>query len=90
MNTDHSSKNFCLGALLGELVGGVTALLFAPKSGKQMRRALSEAYDEVSEKAHNLVHDTEEKAKEWKDRGKEALDEAKDKGKELFKNAKKE
>ena len=36
-----NTKDFLIGALVGGIVGAVTALLLAPKSGKEMRSDLN-------------------------------------------------
>lgn len=59
-NNEPFSKNF----LLGLLAGGILGLLFAPKSGRQMRQDISEAYDEVVDKAGRVLGETGERVKE--------------------------
>lgn len=46
-NNKHK-KGFALGALVGGLLGGMTALLFAPKTGEKMRKDLGKKVDAVS------------------------------------------
>jgi gas vesicle protein len=41
-NTEDSSNNFLLGAIVGGLIGAAAALLFAPKSGKDLRNTLKD------------------------------------------------
>lgn len=48
--------NYWKGGLLGLLVGAGTALLMAPKSGKQFRGQLTRAYNDLSEKSEELIH----------------------------------
>ncbi|MFC4618289.1 YtxH domain-containing protein [Camelliibacillus cellulosilyticus] len=43
-----NKKDFFLGAFVGGVVGAVAALLFAPKSGKEIR-------SDISEQSQNLV-----------------------------------
>jgi len=38
---EESSNSFLIGALIGGMVGAAAALLFAPKSGKELRSTLS-------------------------------------------------
>ena len=47
-------KGFITGALIGGLAGGITALLLAPKSGKELRQDIAEKSSEVYEKASDL------------------------------------
>lgn len=58
--------------LIGLGVGALTALLFAPKSGKQMRRALRRKYEDT-------VDAVQERTEEWMDRGSEMANAAKEK-----------
>ncbi len=66
-----SGKGFALGALVGGLFGGMTALMFTPKSGKKMRKDMAKSYNRISDEAHDLMEsfcdtsiDLAEKAKE--------------------------
>lgn len=55
-NNDGSyAKGFIFGALLGGAVGAITALLFAPKSGKELRADIAEKSGEMFDKAKNWV-----------------------------------
>ena len=60
----NGKKNFAVGAFFGGIVGGLTALLLAPKSGEKMRKDLTKKYqdmfDDVCEQTSELV----EKAKD--------------------------
>jgi gas vesicle protein len=55
---DQSGGSFMLGVLTGAFVGAGLALLFAPKSGPEMRAQLNEQYrglaDRVGEQTQNL------------------------------------
>ncbi|MCP5469184.1 MAG: YtxH domain-containing protein [Chlamydiales bacterium] len=57
-------SKFCLGALLGGIAAGLTALLFAPKSGKQLRKDISDKCHDWSDKGHELYDDVCERGKE--------------------------
>ena len=72
------------GILLGGLIGGVTALLFAPRSGEETRaeirdRAIelrdrtTETVTQAKSKAYELKDNAWEKAEELKQRGQQAL-----------------
>jgi gas vesicle protein len=52
-----NGKSFALGAIFGGVVGGLTALLLAPKSGDKLRKDLSKKYQDVSEKTQDLFED---------------------------------
>jgi gas vesicle protein len=47
-------RSFFFGALAGAVVGGVTALLLAPRSGKETREMLMEKVSMVQDKAKDL------------------------------------
>jgi gas vesicle protein len=43
----NRAMNFVIGAFIGGLVGAVLALLFAPKSGVELRQDLADYTDQV-------------------------------------------
>jgi gas vesicle protein len=58
---------------VGLALGALTALLLAPKTGKQMRRTLRRKYEDARE----AVDDLTGQAGEWIDRGSEWAEKAK-------------
>lgn len=60
-NEQDYTKGFLLGALVGGAVGAAVALLTAPKSGKDLRRDISDKSTEYYDKANNLWTETEQK-----------------------------
>ncbi|HAD81182.1 MAG: hypothetical protein A2509_05940 [Candidatus Edwardsbacteria bacterium RIFOXYD12_FULL_50_11] len=76
MNRDHVS-GFGLGLLTGAVIGGVMALLYAPKSGKVTRQLLKEAVDEVAdtvkETAGSVVDTVKEATSEASRKGRAAV-----------------
>lgn len=50
-----NGKDFLLGAVVGGVVGAATALLLAPKSGKELRTDISDQYRTVSEKTQKIA-----------------------------------
>ena len=54
-NRSSSNGKFACGILFGSLVGGVAALLFAPKSGDKLRKELKKKYNDVSDKTCDLI-----------------------------------
>lgn len=48
-------KTFLKGTFLGLLLGIGSAVLLTPKSGKQLRRELTQKYKGVSDKTHDIV-----------------------------------
>ena len=77
---DNQKKSrFGLGLLIGSIIGGITALFFAPKSGKELRedvkkkmRELEKLLEEkeIDKKAKKLVEDLSEEAKVWYEKAK--------------------
>jgi len=49
--------NVVAGAVIGLVVGGALALLFAPKPGTELRGDLNEAVDDLRDRAERLIDD---------------------------------
>lgn len=56
MAKSTSGKGFLLGALTGAVVGSITALLFAPKPGKELRQDIAEGAHKVGDTTARLAH----------------------------------
>jgi len=78
MDNQKKSK-FGLGLLIGSLIGGITALFFAPKAGKELREDVKKKIKEleklleekeIDKKAKKLVEDLSEEAKVWYEKAK--------------------
>jgi gas vesicle protein len=57
--------------LIGAAIGAVTALLMAPKSGKQMRKAVRRRYEDAREVMDEKMGDFGERAGDYWDKGSE-------------------
>jgi gas vesicle protein len=57
-NTTHNTRNVLAGMVFGGLVGALTMLLLAPRSGKEARRQIQEKGIEVRDWATGMVEDT--------------------------------
>ncbi|MFZ0795023.1 MAG: YtxH domain-containing protein [Candidatus Korobacteraceae bacterium] len=71
-----SENNITLGLTMlcvGLALGALTALLLAPKTGKQMRRTLRRKY----EGARDTMEDLSEQASDWVDKGSDWAEKAK-------------
>ncbi len=71
-----SEKNTSLGItmlFIGLALGALTALLLAPKTGKQMRRTLRRKYED----ARDVMDDLTDQASDWADKGSEWAEKAK-------------
>lgn len=77
-NNECGNTGFCAGSLMGLFaLGAVTglgvALLYAPKSGKEMRKSISAFSDDTVNKVNEFVHEAQEKIKAGIDEGKTML-----------------
>jgi len=71
-----SDSNVGMGLTLlfvGLAIGALTALLLAPRTGKQMRRTLRRKYEDARE----AMEDFGDQASDWMDRGSEWAEKAK-------------
>jgi Gas vesicle protein len=62
------------GVVIGLAVGGTLALLFAPKSGKELRGDIEEALEGVKERTEQVLDDLQESAANLRDRSRTLLD----------------
>ena len=65
--------------LAGLGVGAVVGVLYAPKSGDEMRNVIRSKAQEGSEKARESARRAREQAGEWMDRGNDVLNQQKEK-----------
>ncbi|MEG9297177.1 YtxH domain-containing protein [Mangrovibacillus sp. Mu-81] len=63
-NNNINSKDFMIGTLIGGIVGAATALLLAPKSGKDLRNDLNEQAVVIKEKSGQWKDTAVEKSNE--------------------------
>lgn len=61
MAEKNNNRTFWIGALVGGVVGGVTALLLAPKSGRELRQDLADGAKQATEKTQQFAHQIGEK-----------------------------
>lgn len=96
-NNNSYWKGFLAGTLIGGLSGAITALLLAPKSGKELRRDIAEKSYELYDKAQdyfaifeenmgNVVSNT---VNEGRERAQNIIETAKTQADSLLKNAEK-
>ncbi|WP_145319407.1 MULTISPECIES: YtxH domain-containing protein [Paenibacillus] len=69
-----SNKSLLWGALIGSVVGSVTALLLAPKSGRELRQDITEGARQVSEKGQELAGKVGEQSSQIVSKVKETAD----------------
>jgi len=94
MSRDNNlSKGLLIGFLTGGIVGAAVALLYAPKSGKELRGDLKAKADEYLNDAEEHLEVAKEKAVEiindGKKKGEKLISEAKVRADELLKDAEK-
>lgn len=76
------AKGLFLGFLAGGIVGGVVALLYAPKSGKELRM-------DIKNKKEEMLDDAEEYLDIAKHKAQDIINEGKKRSEELISDAKK-
>jgi gas vesicle protein len=75
-----NSTKFLEGLLLGGVLGFVGGILFAPKSGRELRRDLADGSDELYKNASTSVSD-------FKDRSQQAMQDFQNRGDAAIKQA---
>ncbi|MNI01523.1 YtxH-like protein [compost metagenome] len=63
-NKGKGSKGWLWGAAIGTIVGSVTALLFAPKAGRELRKDIADGARQVGEKTQEVAGKVSEKTQE--------------------------
>jgi gas vesicle protein len=70
---EPSGANFMLGILTGALVGAGVALLFAPKTGTEMRAQLGEQYRGLADRVGEQTESLRATAGQLRDQGRERM-----------------
>jgi gas vesicle protein len=87
------SKGLMIGFLTGGIVGAAIALLYAPKSGKELRKDIKDKADEYYDEAEKYLDVAKDKATEVMNEGKKKSEvlvaDAKRKATELYQDAEK-
>lgn len=71
--TEQSGASFALGVMAGAVIGAGVALLFAPKTGTEMRQQLGEQYRGLADRVGETTSGLRESAQQLKERGRESL-----------------
>ncbi|MHB1686126.1 MAG: YtxH domain-containing protein [Ignavibacteriaceae bacterium] len=90
---NNTGKGFLIGFIAGGSIGAILALLYAPKSGKELRGDIKSKTDGLLDDADRYLADAKDKAKDLINDGKKKseklITEAKVKSEELLKDAEK-
>ncbi len=89
--SDNTTRNLLVGFLSGAVVGGIVALLYAPKPGKELRGDILRKGGELAEDIEGYLQDAQDKARtiinEGKERSSALITDAKLKAETLLKDA---
>ena len=93
MAGENNGKGLLIGLLIGGSIGAALALLFAPKSGRELRQDIKNKSDEYMDDAERYITDARIKAKdlinEGKKKSEKLISDARTKSDELLKDAEK-
>lgn len=71
-NESHAFRNFVTGVVIGSVVGSITALLLAPKSGKELRKDLESQASIILDKTGEVRNTLVERSEHWKEQANDA------------------
>src|ERR1700756_2170577 len=77
-DNDNGGAGFVIGLLTGTVLGAGLGMLFAPKSGSELRNQLSEQAGNLANTASEGYPRAQETAGEWAERGRDMYDKARD------------
>jgi gas vesicle protein len=77
---ENPQCHFCMGLLIGGVLGALASIFFAPKSGKELR-------SDIKEKGNEFLKDTKEIYADVGTKAKEMIGEVKHQAKDLKKEA---
>ncbi len=83
-NRGFGASAVALAFLLGGAFGALSALLYAPESGKRTRVRIRRLTEDIQERAADVAEDVRERFDEALDQGREAVVSAFEAGKEAF------
>jgi len=77
-DNEGGGGSFVMGLLTGTVLGAGLGMLFAPKSGSELRNQLSEQAGSLANSASEAGRRAQESASEWAERGRGMYDKARD------------
>src|SRR3954471_18147534 len=77
-NEGNGGSSFVMGLLTGTVLGAGLGMLFAPKSGSELRNQLSEQTGNLANQASEGYRRATESAGQWAERGREVYNKASD------------
>jgi len=88
----EDGKNYFLTVIIsllsGLFVGFIVGILFAPKTGKEIRKDIKDKSKEFVKKSKEGVTDTIDKTKEFVEKSRSKFEEVKGKGKDIIEKSK--
>ena len=81
--SERGRGGFMMGLLCGTAVGAAVALMFAPKTGSEMREQISSSTDRLKRQAADTYEQASSAASNWVARGRDAVD----KGRKAYQDA---
>jgi gas vesicle protein len=92
-SNNNKGKGIFLGFLAGGAIGAIFALLYAPKSGRELRKDIKDRTDEYIEDAEKYIAEAKIKAKvminDGKQKSEKIIEDAKTKSEAILKDAEK-
>jgi gas vesicle protein len=92
-NNNRSAVSFLTGLLIGGAIAGIFSLLYAPMSGRKLRKRITRKTNEMFEDVNEAIANSKDKAseflKERKDKANEIIKETKEKANEIIIESKK-
>ncbi len=74
----HVWSSILAGVIIGAVVGGALALLFAPKAGTEVRADLETALDDLRDRAEQVIDELQTSASDLVVRSRSLLDQTRD------------
>ncbi len=80
----NRAGGFGVGLLIGAAVGGVVAMLYAPRSGEETRAMLRQKAQQTKEKAQGVMEQTRAKVSELRGRASQKMSEARSQAQDVI------